>query len=638
MADDNTFLDFDLPQKAYAAFDAVTLKNYIIERLNENAKFTDQNFEGSNLAAIIDIVAYSYHVLLFYLNNTASEVNFDQASLYENMNRIVKLIGYKPAGKQTSIIPINAVATSNLAAGNYTIRKYSYFLVDDIQYTFLNNVSFDKVAAGDESIAAINDNVVLYEGGVGEYPDYTAQGEKFETVTVVEDNIVDSPTASFIADNTISVYVLETGSGRYYEYKEVESLYLSKSVERVYEKRLNESGHFEIKFGNGVFGKRLGGGDTVSINYLRSSGERGAISKDAINGGKLYIYDSARERSIFDDTFINKNTTTFITVNNSSNITFNNPINSTTVAVAETVDQIRENAPKIFSSQMRLVTEGDYEALLNKNLTNIINSSKVVGNTDYINEYIQYFYNMGIDPNKGNRVLINQVNFADSCDFNNINVFVVPKFVITEDASYPPYVSTSFKNLLLELTEDKKMISNEVVPRDPVYMAFGIGAPPEYNTPTPIPSLEWLDTSKLTVIRENNNKVNKDTLKTQIGSTIKEFFLPENNKLGQNINLLELTNSILSINGVQSIHTTNGGEAVAGINLLSFNPLYPENDIQLVYQNTRLPFFKFPYLYSPFTIEERIEVIDIGQPPRRNGDNAPVQINFGVVQEGPGMI
>ena len=128
MADkNNDFLDFNLPQDAYAAFDAVSLKDFIVKRLNENEKFTDQNFEGSNLAAIIDIVAYSYHVLLFYLNNTATEVSFDQASLYENMNKIVKTIGYKPSGKQTSIVPINAVGTSDMAIGSYTIRKNSYF-------------------------------------------------------------------------------------------------------------------------------------------------------------------------------------------------------------------------------------------------------------------------------------------------------------------------------------------------------------------------------------------------------------------------------------------------------------------------------------------------------------------------------
>ena len=46
MSDQNTsndFLDFNLPQKAYAGFDALTLKNYIIERLNENEKFTESD-------------------------------------------------------------------------------------------------------------------------------------------------------------------------------------------------------------------------------------------------------------------------------------------------------------------------------------------------------------------------------------------------------------------------------------------------------------------------------------------------------------------------------------------------------------------------------------------------------------------
>ena len=160
----NDFLNFNLPQDAYVAFDAVSLKDYIIDRLNENEKFTDQNYEGSNLAAVIDIIAYSYHVLLFYLNNTASEVDFDQATLYENMNRIVKLIGYKPAGKQTSMVPINGVASADLATSNYTIKKYSYFLAGGVQYNFIDSISFDKVAAGPETLTTLNNNAVLYKG------------------------------------------------------------------------------------------------------------------------------------------------------------------------------------------------------------------------------------------------------------------------------------------------------------------------------------------------------------------------------------------------------------------------------------------------------------------------------------------
>ena len=78
---------------------------------------------------------------------------------------------------------------------------------------------------------------------------------------------------------------------------------------------------------------------------------------------------------IFNDTYLNKDETTFLNITNSSSITFDNPLNSSTLADEETVEQIRENAPKIFSSQLRLVTESDYEAFLNKNLANVVASS-----------------------------------------------------------------------------------------------------------------------------------------------------------------------------------------------------------------------------------------------------------------------
>ena len=47
---DNDFLDYNLPQNAYVAFDAVSLKDYIVNRLNTNEKFTDQNYDGSKLS------------------------------------------------------------------------------------------------------------------------------------------------------------------------------------------------------------------------------------------------------------------------------------------------------------------------------------------------------------------------------------------------------------------------------------------------------------------------------------------------------------------------------------------------------------------------------------------------------------
>ena len=77
-------------QKELVAFEALSLKQLIKERLNSTGYFTDQNYEGSNISSWIDIIAYSYHVLMFYLNRTSTESMFSEAQLYENINRIIK--------------------------------------------------------------------------------------------------------------------------------------------------------------------------------------------------------------------------------------------------------------------------------------------------------------------------------------------------------------------------------------------------------------------------------------------------------------------------------------------------------------------------------------------------------------------
>jgi len=46
------------------------------------------------------------------------------------------------------------------------------------------------------------------------------------------------------------------------------------------------------------------------------------------------------------------------------------------------------------------------------------------------------------------------------------------------------------------------------------------------------------------------------------------------------------------------------------VSFLSFNPLYETSDISLVNQDITLPYFKFPYLYSPLSLTNRIKVVD----------------------------
>jgi hypothetical protein len=146
------FTEFNLPKDAYAAFDATSLKSLIIQRLKTSNVFTDQAFEGSNLSAIIDIIAYSYHVSLFYLNNQAAESYFSQSALLENMNKLVNLIGYNPLGSQTSIASFDAAAGAGLAAGNYIIPRFSFVTANGVFYSVSNDIYFEKTTNGAEDL------------------------------------------------------------------------------------------------------------------------------------------------------------------------------------------------------------------------------------------------------------------------------------------------------------------------------------------------------------------------------------------------------------------------------------------------------------------------------------------------------
>jgi hypothetical protein len=603
MSDTKT-LEYNLPTDAYLNFDASSLKDFIIQKLNQNSKFTDQNYEGSNLSSLIDIIAYTTHVLMFYLNQTSSESLFTQSSIYENMNRIIKLVGYNPIGKQTSQVPVNCVAGEDLSPGSYYLKKYSYFLIDSTQYTILNDFFFEKTTNSEESITAINDNLILYQGTVGEYPSYIAEGTSFETFPIVVDNLVNSNDDSFIAEGTTSVYVKEKASESWYEYSKVDTIYFANSNERIYESRLNESGHYEIKFGNDTFGRQLEEGDEVRVMYLLSDGNAGVISKNTINGNKIFNYSSSIFNEIYNDVY--QQTSILISRDNSTFLSFKNPLNSTPITDAESVEDLKRNVPYLIASQYRLVSEKDYEIFLKKSIPNILNSVKVVNNEKFLEEYIQYFYNICVDPNKVNRVILNQVNFADSCDFNNVNIFCVPNFSLNVDESYPSYLTNSFKNLLKDLTNDKKMLSHEIVPRDPIYTAFDIGYSSKKATKN-----SYFDT-KLIVTVDKNTRTNKQAIKELIKNKIVNFFKAENNELEGIMDLSSLTSDILNIDGVNLIQTKNFSENsfFNGLSFISWNPLFEDSDSEFVNQNTTLPFFKFPYFYRPNNLINKIEIIN----------------------------
>lgn len=604
-----TYNNFDLPTDGYVAFDATSLRSLITTRLNTNNIFTDQNFQGSNLSSIIDIIAYAYHVLIFYLNRSGAESTFTTAELYENINKIVKLVNYNPIGNQTSILSFLATAQEALPAKTYTIPRYSFFTVNGATYSFNTDVTFTKLTNTTEALIDLQENNLLFQGTYNEYPVYTALGEPFEILTMT---VVDTNNQNIVIDHfNIDVYVRDNSITNpvWEKWAVTQSLFLERSNSKVYEIRLNENERYELRFGNNVTGKKLSPGDDVAIYYIKSDGTRGEIGAGLLDNNKLFFYNTPQFNTIQANT--TPSNLTLITADQASNIQFSNIDGSTTFVTREDVKSIKDNAVNSFRSQYRLITADDFTNYISKNYKNIISSVKVINNWDYISGHLKYYFDLGVSkPNYESRVLFNQVKFADSCNFNNVYVYAVPKLEkLTSLTTRANYLNTAQKQLILNNLQSVKLTTAEVIVNDPVYVAVDVGAyfPGEALSPV------IADTTYLQISRDITAKRNPESLRQEIAAIFSNYFSTLRDNLGLTISLTEITNQILALPGVNNISTirTEAGQTITipGISIVIYNPVYSETDILVTTQDTQLPYFKFPYLYNTMDFINKIKVV-----------------------------
>lgn len=583
------FINYNLPTDAYLNFDAESFKVYMIEKLSQNGWFTDQNFVGSNLNNLLDIIAYANNTLLFYLNQTSKESLFSDAEFYENINRIVKLIAYKPRGFVTS--SLGFAATSTLNKGTYSIPKYSFFNIDGVSYSLIKDGTFVKKVNGQETLTEFSNSYILYNGKYERLNDYTAVGDASETINLSTKN-------KLIDSNTINVYVQRNGTWQ--EWEQVEDLYFSDFDETSFSVRLNENSDYDIVFGDGINGSSLQSGDIVSIFYLNSQGEEGEVTQDFLTG-QMTIFSAPRINEILDDI----NDIDYMTTSNISDVSFSNNLPSTKSSIKESVEDIRANASIFYQSQNRLISKNDFTSFVKNNYSGLISSVKVINNRDFLAKHIGYLAKIGVAyPFEDGRVLTNQYFFSTPCNFNNVYIYAVPRV----EQKYSTlkrlnYINPAQKQSIIDAMEDKKEISLDIIIQDPVYMGVDIGI-------TDISSTPKIGDISDTILEVTTNSTNIDikNIKTQIVNIFKNYFLPSNFELGQQINLQQINNSILNIKGVSSISTKNGDRISNGLNLYIWDVVYDTSYISTS-QNYSLEDFQYAFFYDLDNLSEKINVI-----------------------------
>lgn len=579
--------DLPVPKNSYVAFDGLSIKEKMRDSLNRSGVFTDQNFEGSNLAAINDAFAMPFSLLMYYLNQTSADGTFSLTNVYENINRVVKDISYNPTGHQTAALSFT-MSAENLDSGFYTIPRYSTINVAGINYSTNKDISFTKnLDQTKELIDGIDSDAILYQGTFIEFPQFTPAGipNEIQYLTVEDTALVDN--------FNIDVYVKTNGV--WSKWTKTQSLFLNNFTDKVYELRFNENKRYEIKFGNDINGKQLTINDTVAIYYLKSKGTIGEVGVGALTSKVATPFNTYNLYQILDDV----TETSYMTSSQMAKLSFYNKFPSTYYAEPEGIESIRKNAPAIFRSQFNLTTTKSFETFVRSNFSNIIQDVKVKNNSEFLDSYIKYFYDLGLTtPQFESRALFNQLEFADSCNFNNVYICMVPKTV----QSVLSYLTPAQKQIIVDSMQEEKLLTSEIVPMDPVYLAFDICL-----SETGDITKNDIANTTLQIVKDNSRR-SETSIKDDIQSTINSFFAIKNNSLGQTINIQQLTTDILNIDGVKQIYTKNvsTGTMVEGIKFVQWNPVYFDNTKVNTPMVSRLEDFQFPYLANKSFVDRII--------------------------------
>lgn len=336
------------------------IKESVKDYLRANSDFKDFDFEGSNMAIIIDILAYNSYITAFNSNMVANESFLDSATLRENVVSLARNIGYVPRSRKSAEAVVDFEYKFNGDSNTITLKK-GLALVGAV-----NNTSYTFSVPEDVTV-----NSPLDSGGVG--GNNSPRTGKFSGLTVYQGTLLTkkfivngSSDQRFILDNSfidldsLRVEVRKSGSSGGLSFSRVDNIIEVTPVSNVFLIQEIKNETYELLFGDGLFGKKLEIGDEIDISYIVTDGKDG-------NEGKFFT---------FSGNMVNDAGTSIASTNNVQVIATQTARNGTDI---EPIDSIRYFAPRMYSAQNRAVTPRDYEAIVQSIYPNTESVSVVGG-------------------------------------------------------------------------------------------------------------------------------------------------------------------------------------------------------------------------------------------------------------------
>ena len=338
-----------MPTTKFTNLDFDQIKASIKDYLRSNSDFSGFDFEGSNFSVLLDTLAYNTYITAFNSNMIVNESFLDSATLRENVVSLARNIGYVPRSRSAAKAEVSFklnLGTSKpaeiveLSKGIVCVGN-----VNDSSFTFSisENIAQQVILEGSDYVANF-ENITINQGT------YLTKQFKFDN-SLDQKFILDN---SFIDTSTIHVYVKKEGeTGLGYEYFISDDITNIDSTSRVFFLQEVQDEKYEIRFGDGLLGKKLGSGvgkdgTIITVDYITSDGVDG-------NGASAFSFSGS---------LLNPNTDASIDISSTPIVT--TITSSQGGSEIEPIDSIKYYSPKIYSSQNRAVTPRDYEAIIKK--------------------------------------------------------------------------------------------------------------------------------------------------------------------------------------------------------------------------------------------------------------------------------
>ena len=334
-----------MPVSKFTNLDFDQIKDQIRQYLRSNSNFTDFDFEGSNMSILIDILAYNTYISAFNSNMVVNESFLDSATLRENVVSLARNIGYVPRSRKSAQAVINFDFKFN---GNSNTVKLNKGLVcvgasNNTSFTF--SIPEDVIAASpvdQGSNILVNpprtakfENLIVYQGTLLK-KNFVVNGS-LDQRFILEN--------SFIDTESIRVFVRKGGATAGLEYSRIDNITALDSTSNIYLIQEIKDEKYELLFGDGFFGTKLGDGDIIEISYIITEGKEG-------NDGKFFSY-SADAVDDAGNPLAASVTPVITTIQNAKG-----------GGDIEDIESIKYIAPRVYSSQYRAVTTKDYEAIV----------------------------------------------------------------------------------------------------------------------------------------------------------------------------------------------------------------------------------------------------------------------------------